>query len=86
MFSATFNSVGNPDKGQYCGTGVLSPVHTVRTASLKALQLAARKYQAAHDLGAGNWPETIVNRDGMPVGRMSYNGRVWATDGTEITE
>ena len=48
------------------------PVQTLREASTK--------YAAARDasgMGASEFPEAYIYRDGTKFARISYNGRVW---------
>jgi hypothetical protein len=41
-----------------------------------------RAYINATGLGGGNWTGGTVSVDGIPVARVSYNGRIWNMDGT----
>ena len=42
-------------------------------------------YRDALDLGSSDSPlVTVADASGKTVARISYNGRVWAPDGTEI--
>ncbi len=48
---------------------------------------AAEKYCTARDAsecGARLMPEAIIYCNGKPCARISYNGRVWELDGTEV--
>ena len=74
QFSATFKSVGNPDYGQ---TEAQSPEERA-TGGLVELSRAARSYVERHNLGAGNWPRTVVTDPaGQEIAVISYNGRLW---------
>jgi hypothetical protein len=45
-----------------------------------------RSFLDIHGLGSGNWgPESRRRRrDGVIVGKVSYNGRLWGTDGKAL--
>ena len=45
-----------------------------------------RAYIENYDLGNSNWlgGEIRTLADDQVIGRVSYNGRIWAPDGTEI--
>lgn len=58
--------------------------HTVD--SFKDASRAVRHFINTNDLGSGNWTGGRLFDDaGKVIGRVSYNGRVWASDGSEIT-
>jgi hypothetical protein len=80
-FSTVLTSVGNPDYGQ---SGPQSNRKAVTASSLDALSRLVRAYILEWDLGGGNWTEPKVLRNGTLVGRISYNGRIWADNGTEV--
>ena len=42
-----------------------------------AVRAACRAYIEQDDLGGGNWTGGELTEHGRPVGRVSYNGRVW---------
>lgn len=75
-------SVGNPDYAQYAPVSEPKPV---KGATLAAMVKAAEDYRAENDLGGGNWVDPEIRENGKPIATISYNGRVWAMDGTEIT-
>ena len=57
--------------------------HTVD--SFKDASRAVRHFIKTNELGSGNWTGGRIFGDGGKiVGRVSYNGRVWNTDGSEI--
>lgn len=46
---------------------------------------AVRRFINTNDLGSGNFTGgRLFDEAGKVVGRVSYNGRVWAQDGSEI--
>ena len=79
---------GNPDRGQDPGRppyGV-ERFHEVRAARIEIVRLCMEEIQAENDLGGGNWKEAILYRDNEKIGRMSWNGRVWDEQGSEVTD
>jgi hypothetical protein len=73
-YAAVLRGVGNPDHGQYAD---VSPRRVVRSGTLAGISRAARRYIKQHGLGGGNFPPAPVYMDGILVGHVSYNGRVW---------
>jgi len=81
------SATGNPDFGQFGSIGV--PRRVVEVASYREASRVCRAYIDDYDLGCGNWTGGTVYSDRArrrKVARVSYNGRVWAPDGSEITE
>jgi hypothetical protein len=74
-------SVGNPDFGQYAP---LSEPAAIKSDTLAGLVHAAEEYIEFWNLGGGNWVDPEIRENGEPVATISYNGRVWALDGSEI--
>lgn len=76
----TLRSVGNPDYGQdetRPMPGV--PNEFVEAADFAAASKACRDYIERHGLGSGNWAGgTIYDDANVEVGRVSYNGKIWA--------
>lgn len=52
--------------------------------SLPQAQRAVRAYIERNNLGGGNWTGGELRLDGKPIGRISFNGRAWRLDGTEM--
>jgi hypothetical protein len=52
--------------------------------SLKRAQEQVQAYIARNGLGGGNWTGGDLRLDGTLIGRISYNGRAWKLDGTEM--
>ena len=71
------SSVGNPDHEQYYGRDVLSPTQLVDVKSFAHASKICRGFIAKYALGAGNWTGGSIRQGKRPVGRVSYNGRVW---------
>ncbi len=80
MFTIVLKSRGNPDHGQDPDEAV-SPQERVKVKSFAAAALVARDYITDYDLGGGNWTGGQVFKGKKQVARVSYNGRVWTTDG-----
>lgn len=82
-------SVPNPDFGQRRGGPQDIAAHSVRVADLREARETALAFLREHDLGGGNWGprfgKIMRASDGLHIARMSYNGRLWALDGTEVT-
>lgn len=81
-FVMTLKSCGNPDYGQYAP---ISNPQSAKGATLTAMVKAAEDYREFWNLGGGNWIDPVIKENGKAVATVSYNGRVWAMDGTEIT-
>jgi hypothetical protein len=68
----------------------LSKSKSVSVASFAEASAAVRKHIDDNDLGAGCGSGLaftggkVVSELGGQLGRVSYNGRVWDTDGKEI--
>ena len=76
----------NPDiDGGYWDAPV-DPGKRVRVPviSLKGAQKVVRNYIERNNLGGGNWTGGELMYDGVPVGRISYNGRAWDLEGAEM--
>ena len=58
------------------------------TETLEAASAACRAFIVRNGLGARDWTGGHVTdyRGNYTVATVSYNGRVWATDGSEIDE
>lgn len=87
-FSVRLSNVGNPDFRQdsrrplpdtTCG---LAHVNTLK----EAVELCLL-YISFYDLGSGNWSggEIVRNSNGLVIGHVSYNGRVWEKAGRDWT-
>jgi len=79
------SSCGNPDFGQNpdrtCAGAetIIIPVGSFLEASA-----VCRSWIEANNLGGGNWAGGEILKDGILVGRVSYNGRVWDIQDKEI--
>lgn len=78
-FIVKLSNVGNPDYRQDCTKPL--PDTTCGLAKVESLKEAVelcRLYIRFYDLGGGNWNGgQIVRDDGLVIGRVSYNGRIW---------
>lgn len=83
--TVSLTSVGNPDHGQDHDAPVYGVEDTTAEVdSLAHASAVCRAWILKNDLGGGNWSGGRVSVDGKVVARISYNGRVWATDGSEV--
>lgn len=73
-YSVKLRSVGNPDFDQY---RPISSPKTFEADTLEEISAACRAYIEKWDLGGGNWPGCVIREDGVAIGYVSYNGRVW---------
>ena len=62
-----------------------SPV-IIKVANLKEASRAVRDYIERRGMGSSEWAGGEVLHAGSVIARVSYNGRVWAPDGKEITD
>jgi hypothetical protein len=86
MYKVTLTAVGNPDKGQDPN----SPLWGVDQATIKDNHLDALvekvwDWQIDNGIGAGNWTDPVVMHNGKRIGTMSYNGRIWESEGKPYT-
>lgn len=73
-YTIKLSSVGNPDFGQYAP---VSPPEICEADTLQEIVAACEAYIKKWDLGGGNWKEPILREDGVAIGHISYNRRVW---------
>ena len=64
----------------------LSTRELYEATSLSEAAVICEAYLTAHSMGASDMCRGFgnVTRNGVKVARISYNGRIWANDGTEI--
>ena len=76
---------GNPDCCGYHSEPIDSgKKHLVEVADYAQASRVCRAYIDRNELGGGNWTGGAIRLGRKTVARVSYNGRVWAADGTEI--
>lgn len=85
MYQVTLSHAKNPD----IASGYWSEAPTegrakVQAATMQEAAALCRAYIERNGLGAGNWTGGKVYEGKKHVARVSYNGRVWALDGSEI--
>jgi hypothetical protein len=87
-FNVRLTSCGNPDYRQNPNRSLPGvPKMEAGADSLVECAMLVRAYINHYDLGGGNWSGgEIVSADGIVLGRVSYNGRLWAPDGSEIPQ
>lgn len=77
----------NPD---FAPSGYWNEKPTVRASwvvvsSIAEASEACLAFIDLHDLGGGNWNGgDLRDSNGKDIGRISYNGRAWNTNGEEI--
>jgi hypothetical protein len=85
-YQVSLASVGNPDHGQDPDGPLYGvPSRLVTVPDLATASRVCREYIVAYRLGSGNWAGGEVRRGGVVVARVSYNGRLWAPDGAEMS-
>lgn len=80
QFQVKLSNVGNPDYRQDPRRPLPdTTVGWARVDTLKEAVAICRAYIRFYDLGGGNWNGGLINRtdNGLVVGKVSYNGRVW---------
>lgn len=81
--SVKLSNVGNPDYRQDPRRPL--PETTCGWAHVDTLKEAVELcllYISFYDLGGGNWNGGLItrNEDGLTIGKVGYNGRVWADE------
>jgi hypothetical protein len=81
-YTMILKSVGNPNYGQYAP---ISNELTITAKNIKGLIVQCSKYIDKYHLGGGNWPNPeILHPINGNIGYISYNGRAWHKQGSEI--
>ena len=90
LYTVVLSSGGNEDFGEDPNEAQ-SPTQRVKVKTFKEASQVCLKYIVDHNLGSGQWyagvkAGMVYDRDGKPVARVSYNGRVWVVTaaGNEI--
>ena len=80
------STVGNPDYGQYAP---ISNPEWLESDTIQELREQAGSYKEEWNVGGGNWKNPIVyqvnGKSKKRIGYLSYNLRLWAKEGEEIT-
>lgn len=85
MFTVHLAHTPNPDiNGGYGSARTRPSAKTSPASSYAEASRLCREYITQHDLGGGNWSGGQVFLDSEQVANVSFNGRVWAMNGTEI--
>ena len=85
--SLMLEAVPNPDYQGGSRASVTSPLKVVPVETMAEAILLYTQFLRANDLGAGNLTKrsgSVHDSEGTKLFKISYNGRVWASDGTEI--
>lgn len=56
----------------------------VQVADVEQASAQVRGYIDMYGLGSSDWAGGELRLDGKKIGRISYNGRAWNNDGTEM--
>ena len=83
MFSVKLSNIGNPDFRQDSTRPLPETACAwARVNTLKEAVEICRAYISFYDLGGGNWNGGLIcrNSDGLTIGRVDYDGRVWADE------
>lgn len=89
IMTVDLSHVPNPDvDGGYWSPPIdRGTTKRTRVLSLTDASQQCRAYISRNELGGGNWTGGTIRIDSEPVGRVSYNGRVWSLDDeTTLTE
>jgi len=73
-WSIRLTTRGNPDFQQYAP---ITDPETLTADTLPALRDKIKEWKSDWQVGGGNWMMPLVKKDDLPVGYMSYNGRLW---------
>lgn len=85
MYTVTLKHAKNPDiPGGYWEGAPTERSAFVAAATLPEAARLCRAYIERNGLGGGNWIGGKVYQGRTQVARVSFNGRIWAMDGTEI--
>ena len=82
-YSVKLSNVGNPDYRQDSSKPLPDTAcGWARVNTLKEAVELCLLYIAFYGLGGGNWNGGLITQeaDGLVVGRVSYNGRIWADE------
>lgn len=84
MYKLTLSHAKNPDIAGGYWDEPIDGRAKVDVATMQEAAQVCRAYIDRNGLGAGNWTGGKLYQGKKQVARVSYNGRVWAMDGTEI--
>lgn len=82
MLTVELKHASNPDiDGGYWQDGnPHAKRHVLPVQNIEAASVVCRQYIERNGLGGGNWTGGAVKRDGVMIGKISYNGRFWPMD------
>ena len=83
-YSVRLSHASNPDVMGGYWSYQRPPKKKVDVQTLEEASKLCREYLDNNELGSGNWTGGQVFKDKKQVALISYNGRVWAMDGSEI--
>jgi len=73
MLNLTVEIGSNPDRDR----ADWKETHVISARTMADLRVKIEAFQSENDLGGGNWGEAELREDGIVVGYVSYNGRLW---------
>ena len=73
-WSIRLTTRGNPDFQQYAP---ITDPETLTADTLPELRDKIKEWKSYWTVGGGNWMMPLVKKGDLPVGYMSYNGRLW---------
>ena len=79
MMTVQLSSVGNPDFQQDPTRELYGceASHHVQVRSFREASKVCRAFITRNNLGGGNWDGGKIFKDGEPIARVAYNGRVF---------
>lgn len=77
---------GNPDLGQDPSRAPygMKRIKQIQAKDIVEMREKVRNFQEENQLGGGNWKHADLYSNGLSLGRMSYNGRIWGKGGEEV--
>lgn len=85
MYQVELSHTKNQDiAGGYWSDAPTEGRAKVQVETMQDASELCRSYIERNGLGSGNWTGGNVYEGKKQVARVSYNGRVWAMDGSEI--
>jgi hypothetical protein len=78
MYSITIKTCGNPDRFQDPDKPLMGvPTTVLASESMEGLRLLVQDFQTDNFIGSGNWINPKVLHNGVVVGVMSFNCKLW---------
>ena len=74
MLSLNVSISSNPDRDEF----EWSEEFVLSARNIQEMRKKIGAVQSEKDLGGGNWGEAVLSENGVLLGYVSYNGRVWS--------